>query len=145
MILRLQETDYRPSRWTELDRMNRRVNRLLDEITSPKACAYPLVNVRTNEEGAIVTAELPGMRREEIDVSVIGSAVTIKGNKKVEDAGNEAAHYLRRERRSGEFERTLHLPKRIDRDRVDARYEHGVLTVTAPWNEEERSSKIRVN
>jgi len=145
MILRLQETDFRPSGWTELERMNRHVNRLFEEITTSQTRAYPPVNVSTNEDGAVLTVELPGVRREDIDVSVIGSSVTFRGTKRIDDPAGETVVYHRRERRGGEFERTIRLPKRVDRDRVDAHHEHGILTITAPWKEEEKAARIRIN
>lgn len=78
-----------------------------------------------------VTLDLPGMTEKDVDVEVEGDILTIRGSREIkrEKQGQE---WYRHERFSGEFERSLHLPEGIDPDRVAAKFDRGVLTVTVP-------------
>lgn len=103
----------------------------------------PRVNVWTSPEAARVSVQLPGVDPMEIDLSLEGTSLTLRGERKAVELGdNESLH--RRERASGRFSRTVELPFEVDRDAVSARYEHGVLEVTLPRVESQRPRKIAV-
>ncbi len=93
--------------------------------------ASPRMDVKETDQALVVIAELPGIPEDKIDVSLSGDLLTIKGEKTVERNETEADWHLT-ERSHGRFSRTLRLPEAIDSDRVEAKYEHGVLTVTIP-------------
>ena len=91
----------------------------------------------TGSDGAVITAELPGFAAESFDVSVFGKTVTVKGERKALELEGATAH--RRERQVGSFVRAIELPFRIEADKVDAKYERGVLQITLPRAEADRT------
>ena len=136
----------RRSLWREMDRLQREMGRLLDDV-SPGAGStgeFPPVNVWANEEHALITAELPGIAADTLDVSVVDDTVTLSGERPLEVA-DENVKFHRRERWHGSFSRTLQMPFRIDADAVDASYENGVLQLAVPRAEEDKPRRITVN
>jgi HSP20 family protein len=103
----------------------------------------PRLNVWTNPETAVVTAQLPGIDPADLDLSMDGNTLTLRGERKPLELGeHESLH--RRERVVGQFTRTVELPFEVDNDSVSARYEHGVLEVTLPRAESSKPKKITV-
>jgi HSP20 family protein len=103
------------------------------------------VDVYEEGEQVVVKAEVPGMKREEIDVHVAGDVITISGKKEKEEKV-ERKDYFRYERSAGEFRRAVQLPAEIEPDKVTAQLKDGVLEIRAPKTSEEkaRSRKIEV-
>jgi len=93
---------------------------------------YPPVNLHESGDGYLLTAEVPGVRPEDIDVSIEGATVTLSGQRKVEYAAGEGVSVHRRERQSGTFRRAFELPAEIDLDRARATHGNGVLTLELP-------------
>jgi HSP20 family protein len=104
----------------------------------------PALDVYEDKENFIVKAELPGMKREDIDVSLHGGALSISGERKSETK-HEDAEVHRTERFSGRFQRTVTLPAVVAADKVKAQYKDGVLTVTLPKTEEAKPKQIDVS
>jgi HSP20 family protein len=103
----------------------------------------PQVDV-TEADGEIkVSAELPGLDDEDIDVSLSNDVLTISGEKK-EEKEQEGKDYYRMERSYGSFRRAIPLPAEVDADKVDAIFQKGVLTVTLPKTDETKSKKVTV-
>jgi len=103
----------------------------------------PAVDVYETKENLIVKASIPGTKPEDIDVSVVGDILTIKGEfKKEEDVTEE--NYVRRERRYGSFTRSLTLPASVDADNASADFENGVLKLTLPKRPEARAKTIQI-
>ena len=92
----------------------------------------------------VVTAEVPGVNPEDIDISIEGETLTISGSRS-EEALPEGAEYRRRERSYGEFTRSIELPFRIDAGSVEANFTNGVLNINLPRLPEEKPRKITVN
>ena len=107
---------------------------------------FPAVNIAENENEIVVTAEIPGMENEDLDVSLTGDVLTIRGEKKAEHE-EKGDNYHRMERSYGSFCRSFTLPCDVERDKVDATYKHGVLTLKLPKSEtgKTKSMKIAVN
>ena len=110
---------------------------------------WPRVNVSETEKDLQVTAELPGVDEKNIDVTVSGDQLTIKGEKKseVDEKKDEKGRAFRRiERSYGSFERTMALPFDIDPDKVQATFQNGVLTLTLPKppDVQKKSKKIEI-
>mgnify|MGYP001809919987 CR=1 FL=1 len=124
----------------ELERLRRNMDDLWDGF-SGRAAAYPAVNVWTNQEKLMVTAELPGLKPEELEVSVNGNMLTIHATPRASE-GEPA--YQRRERALGEFHRTIELPCDVDAAKVDARLEKGILAVALPRAEADKPRRIAV-
>jgi HSP20 family protein len=110
----------------------------------------PPVDIFHNGDHEVVlTAELPGMERENIDITVENFVLTIKGEKKFapvtpgHDVKEEQYHHV--ERRYGTFSRSFSLPQTVDAGKVAAEYKHGVLTVRLPLREEAKPRQIKVD
>jgi HSP20 family protein len=128
-------------------RLHREVDRLFSDSftmaggrTAPN---YPAINVWTNEDGAVVTAELPGVDANDIDISVVNDSLTLSGERKVEGL-EEGNQYHRRERGYGKFNRTFQLPFKVEADNVDALFENGILHLSLPRAEADKPRKITV-
>jgi HSP20 family protein len=131
------------SPWQEMERMRREMNRLLSSTgTRRVAPGYPAMNVWTNQDGAVVTAELPGLSPEDIDISVVGDTLTVRGSRQAEELDN--VQYHRRERNYGKFSRTFQLPFQVEAGNVDASFEKGVLYISLPRAEADKPRKIEV-
>jgi HSP20 family protein len=136
--------------WREFKRMEDRMKRLRDSLghtfleypfTSPSE--FPAVNVWTNEDGAVVTTEIPGVDPQSIDISVMGKSVTLRGSRQPEEIKKEES-YHRRERWEGQFSRIIELPFDIETNKVGARFSKGILYITLPRAEADKPRKIAV-
>lgn len=96
----------------------------------------------TNEE-VVVKATLPGVKPEEVDITITGNTLTIRGESKQENEIKEE-NYIRRERRSGSFSRSVTLPGGLKSDKAEATFEDGVLTLKVPKSEEIKPKSIKV-
>ena len=137
-------------RWdpfSEISGMRRSMDRLFDDFWTPtiwrqRERAFP-VDLYETDDSVVARAALPGVNPEDVDVSVSGDLLTIKGESKHEEK-EERERFLRRELSYGAFSRTLPLPTSVDPEKATADYEEGVLTVTLPKAEEGRTRKIEV-
>jgi HSP20 family protein len=100
------------------------------------------MNVWTNEDGAVATAELPGFDLESIDISIVGDTLNVSGSREPEDVGE--GRYHRRERGCGSFTRSFQLPFQVAGVAVEATFERGVLRIVLPRAEEDKPKKITV-
>ena len=91
----------------------------------------PAVDVVQDGEDLVVRAEIPGAKPEDVDITVHNGVLTISG-KLEEEREEERSGYLVKERRSGSFRRSLHLPQDVDEDQIKANFENGVLEVRIP-------------
>jgi HSP20 family protein len=104
---------------------------------------YPPVNIWAKDDDVVVSAELPGVKAEDLDLSITKSTLTIKGERKSDEPG-EGVTVHRQERLSGSFAKTVKLPEQVDAEKASASYEHGVLTVTLPKSPEAKPKQITV-
>jgi len=128
---------------TEMQRLQRDMNRLFSGATELYAHDFPAVNVWRGEDGVIVAAELPGIDPAKLDISVVGDSLTLSGSREPE-ALKEGDNYHRQERSYGKFARTLQLPFHVDTLKVEAKYEKGVLRIALPRVEAEKPKKIAI-
>jgi HSP20 family protein len=103
----------------------------------------PALDVYQNNDNVVAMIELPGMKKEEIEISLHDGMLTISGERKSESAQGDRAD--RSERLIGKFRRSITLPTRIDANNVSASYKDGILTVTLPKAEEAKPKQIQVN
>jgi len=104
--------------------------------------AYPPVNVFRKADDFIIIAELPGVKKSDLDVQVKGRTIRVTGAKTVGYQEKAAVH--RRERLAGRFDRAVTMPVEIDPDRVKAEYRDGVLALFLPRAESEKPKSIKV-
>ena len=103
----------------------------------------PSVEVYEKGDNFVVRAELPGMKKEELDISVLGDTLTIKGERKTESEVKEEDYY-RCELCYGKFSRSVALPTAVEAGKVEANYENGILEITLPKAKEAKPKKIDV-
>ena len=102
----------------------------------------PALDLYQNNDNVVAVIELPGMRKEEIEISLHDGTLTIGGERKSEATNGEKAE--RTERYIGKFRRSIALPVRVDANKVSATYRDGILTVTLPKAEEAKPTQIQV-
>ncbi|MBN1521613.1 MAG: Hsp20/alpha crystallin family protein [Candidatus Aureabacteria bacterium] len=105
--------------------------------------AYPQVNIWTNEDGAIITSEVPGIDPKKIDLEIIGNQITFTVELP-ERAAGENICYIRNELQTGKFTRELRLPFNIDADKTSAEYAKGVLRITVKKAEKDKPKKLQI-
>jgi len=104
----------------------------------------PPIDLFEDKDNFVVRAELPGMKKEDIDISLHDGSLSISGERKAEEKYQEAEVY-RAERFFGRFQRTITFPTPVAADKVQAQYKDGLLTVTLPKTEEAKPKHIDVN
>jgi HSP20 family protein len=103
----------------------------------------PALDLYQSSDNIVAVVELPGMRKEDIEISLHDGTLTISGERKRESSGGEKAE--RTERYVGRFRRSIALPTRVDANKVSATYEDGILKVTLPKAEEAKPKQIQVS
>lgn len=128
----------------ELRCLQREMNRLFDGYEPQTVMSrFPALNVWGNAENVVVTAEIPGMEPDELEINVMNNQLTLKGERKADKPTEEAVCH-RSEREVGKFVRTMHLPFAVENDKVSAKYENGVLTVVMPRHEATKPRRIEI-
>jgi HSP20 family protein len=126
--------------------MDRLWNRFLGETGLARRFGEewsPSVDVSENKDSILIKAELPGLEAKDVDVSISGDMLTIKGEKKKEqEEKDEQHHYV--ERFYGSFQRSFRIPVNVKTDQIDAAFDKGVLKVTLPKTEEAKKKEIKV-
>lgn len=141
--------EWRPFR--EVSRLRREMDRLWEDYFGPGRRGLrplemewaPAVDVSETADQVVVKAEVPGIEVKDIDISLTGDMLTIKGEKKSErEEKGESYHLV--ERSYGSFARSLKLPAVVDADKIEATYDKGVLTITCPKKEEVKPKAIEI-
>jgi HSP20 family protein len=110
---------------------------------APSSGSYPPLNIWANEESALITAEIPGAKTDSLEINVTGDTLSVSGTRESEGLP-EGSKYHRKERSTGQFERSIQLPYTIDVEKVKAQYNHGILEIILPRIEAEKPKKINV-
>jgi HSP20 family protein len=129
--------------FAELRRMQSEMNRLFGGYTAATARDFPPVNVWLGENSVVVTAELPGVTREDVDLNLQDDVLSLAG-KREPKAQEENVSWQRRERAYGSFSRAIQLPFRVDPNKVQARFNNGVLEIELERLEADRPKKIEI-
>ena len=151
-LIRYQPPELAP--WSALDRWSNLRNELNSLFEMPLWSSFgrggqlftgwsPALDLYQSSDNVIAVVELPGMRKEDIDISLHDGTLTISGERKRESKGGEKAE--RTERYFGAFRRSIALPTRVDTSKVSATYKDGILKVTLPKAEEAKPKQIQVS
>lgn len=105
---------------------------------------FPETDIYDSGDKLVVKTDLPGLKKEDIDIRIQGNTLFIKGEKKHEDKVKDMG-YLKAERFYGSFERALPLKEHVKADDIEAKYQDGVLTVLVPKKEEAVAKQIKIN
>jgi HSP20 family protein len=141
---------------TDLQTVTQRMDRLFDEMMGRtfrravdeggvRGSWAPAVDILEKKDAIVIRADLPGFKAEDVEVTVDNGVLTIRGERKFEEA-SQGATYHRVERSFGLFERTFTLPNSVDVSKVEARFKDGEMNVNLPKREElkPRSVKVKV-
>ncbi|MDR2947453.1 MAG: Hsp20/alpha crystallin family protein [Candidatus Adiutrix sp.] len=138
-----------PSFW-ELEKMRDHMETIYNTLAGSVSSqlrknfgVFPLINLSEDDERLYLTCELPGADPGQLEVSVKGETLNLRGRVGSDGPGAEV-NFHRRERESGAFRRTLTLPVKVEADRVDAVFKNGVLTVTMPKSAEAKAHRVSV-
>ncbi len=104
---------------------------------------FPPMNIYDDGESYIARAELPGVDPNDIDITITGDTLNIRGKREIKQLSG-ASSYHRRERKSGEFKRAFNLPDKVDSSKVSAGCKHGILEIRLPRAEESKQRKIEI-
>jgi len=130
--------------------LHRHMDRLFDDVLrGPRVLTWEpaelgfALDVYENDDAVVVKAALPGVRPDEVDISVTDDILTIKGETKSEEETKDGS-YHRRELRYGAFARSIALPTLVDHEKAEATFENGILTITLPKAEEVKPKSIKI-
>jgi HSP20 family protein len=132
--------------WKEFGTLSHRLNRLLDpreEQNDYLGSWSPTVDIYDTGGEVVIHAELPGMKKEDIDIRVENNVLTVRGKKERKEEVKEEG-YFRSERSFGSFSRSFSLPTTVDVKKIAAEYKEGVLTLSLPKAEEAKPRQIEV-
>src|SRR5262249_52104112 len=127
------------------------MNRLFDTVfgaptnVSTGRMWAPLCDVSETKDDLVLSFELPGVNEKDINVSITGDVLSVKGERRMQEpaTGNDSYHRL--ERAYGKFERTVELPMPVQADKIKATYREGLLTVKLPKAEEVKAREIKID
>ena len=137
-----------PFSWRDMDRLRRDMDKFFESSIPrwqrQRTTGFPAINVYTQkDEGILVTAELPGVHPDDLNISVTADTLTLTGSRQAEEM-SDSYQYHRRERGVGEFNRTFQLPYTVNKEQVEASFQNGVLRISLPRAEAEKPKQISV-
>lgn len=136
-----------PTSWDPFRDFQREVGRLFETLGSPQPWRVPRgvppINLHEAEGQYILTTPLPGMKPDEVELSISGETLTIRGERRRPE-GVAEENYRRQERDIGRWSRSITLPNRVETAGVTAHFAYGLLTVTIPKAEQSRARQINV-
>ncbi|MGV3774143.1 MAG: Hsp20/alpha crystallin family protein [Verrucomicrobiales bacterium] len=131
----------------QLQTLREEINRFFDLSDTGNSDALntwaPALDIYEDKEALLVTAEIPGMKKEDISISLHEGVLTVAGERKNEKS-YEGSQTSRSERFFGRFQRSISLPKKVDSDHVKATYKDGILTIHLPKTAEAKPRQIEV-
>jgi len=125
----------------EMDRIFNAVGRPLNLRSVPRG-TFPAVNVYDRGNETVLVAEMPGVKSEDVELTVVGDSITLQGHREEQPTENE--QYYRRERPMGAFTRTVTLPTAVNPEKIKAEYHDGVLRVSMEKAEQAKSRKVEI-
>jgi len=137
----------------ELREIQNAINRVFDDtlLRKPRrrrsgelTLWEPPIDIIETKDGYKITAELPGIDKNDVDISVSGNTLTIKAEKKQEKV-EEGENYYLSERAYGLFQRQITIPEGVETDKIKASFKNGVLEITLPKGEEAKPKKIKIS
>jgi HSP20 family protein len=139
-------TRWEPMR--EMMSLREAMDRLFDDaftrpISVSGVSGMPAIDMYQTNDDVVVKATLPGLKTEDVDITVTGETLTLRGEFKQENEQKESNYHIR-EQRYGTFERSILLPTDVKADKASANFENGILTITMPIAEEVKPKSIMI-
>lgn len=137
--------------WTEMNSLQRQLNRIFDDALSPASLAefgnfskVPPAELTENDNNLVLKLEVPGIDPKDINIEAMAKSISISGDRKSETV-TEEQNNTRSEFRYGSFQRVIPLPVKIQNTEVKAEYQNGILYLTLPKAEAEKNKVVKVN
>lgn len=139
---------------SDLRNLQREVDRVFDTFFRPSresdeessAMWRPRVDLAETDDAYQIHVDVPGMRKEDIDINFQNGQLTVSGERRAETSeSDEKRNYMRVERSYGRFYRSFSLPNTVAIDQIEANYENGVLNIRVPKTEEQRPRRIEIS
>jgi len=130
--------------FSEMERLRREMNDLFSNYgTASGSSTYPLMNIYDDKDNILVIAELPGLAKEQVNITFSDGILTVSG-KQQPLAKAKGMTVVRKERSEGDFEKTLRVPTQIKQDAIKAAFSNGILSITLPKAEEVKPKTIAI-
>lgn len=130
--------------WRELEKMRREIDTIFSSGGRVGGnYTFPLFNVYEGKDDIVVTAELPGMSKEEVNISFVEGTLTVSGNKKPLEKVKDMT-VIRQERAEGTFEKSIRIPSKVEQEKINASFSEGILSITLPKAEEAKPKTITI-
>ncbi len=147
-LIRFTEQPRFMNPWAEFERIRQGLDALSRNMLSEgrvamPATVYPPLNIYETKDELIIKAELPGVKAEDLEISLEGDTLTMQGQRKKTEE-NEKTSYHRREIEAGSFSRALTLPTKVDPDKISAKLADGILTITLQKADEVKPRHIEI-
>jgi len=142
-----------PDRWepfSELEQVTQRMRRMLEQtigggwpspLLTEGAGWSPFVDIEEQDDTYVLEAELPGVKRDDVNIEVVGNELSITGEIKEKE---RKGALRRRTRRTGRFEYRVRLPEQVDASKIEASLDQGVLTIRVPKSERSQRQQIEI-
>lgn len=135
----------------EMSRLSSEMNSLMEDLwggreprESLRGAWIPAADIQESADELKISLELPGMTKDDVEVTIDNGVLSIRGERQFEDA-KEGETYHRVERSYGQFERAFQMPRSVDPEKVKARFDNGVLTLSLAKREESKPKQIQVD
>lgn len=147
-IVRFADQKFFRNPWADFERMRRDLDVFFQGTTGPdsggRPTVFPALNISEDSANIYVRAEIPGVPSSEVEISIEGDTLTVRGERKTCMA-NEKYSYHRRELECGRFSRAIALPAKVQVDKVEAKASNGIVTISLPKAEAVKPRQIKVN
>jgi len=130
--------------FNEMDRLRREMNTVFSGYgRSGGTATYPLINGYEDKDTIVLTAELPGLTKEQVSITYSDGVLTLSGKQEIPVRLKEMCA-IRKERSEGAFEKTVRIPTKINQDAINASFSNGILTITMQKAEEAKPKTIAI-
>jgi HSP20 family protein len=140
-MTRLPQSPIGITGWPEIDGIRRQLEQVFTELTHDTPTRLPAIELSHTNAAIVLTAELPGISSNNLDIEVTRNTVSLKGESK---PTTTAAQVYHSERRTGSFQRLISLPIAVDHTSATAEFAHGILTLTLPKLQEVKSTAVKI-
>jgi len=134
------------SAFEDLDSLRREMDSLMERTQrfyTGTGANYPLVNIYNQDDRVVVVAEVPGLRKEDLDISFLDGALKLSGERRAPELGEKVVQ-LREERGFGRFEKSVRIPLEVDADQIRAQLTDGILQIELPKSERVKPRQIAI-
>ncbi|MGD9202364.1 MAG: Hsp20/alpha crystallin family protein [Chitinispirillia bacterium] len=129
----------------EMNRLRKEMNGIFSNYghANGTAATFPLLNAYEDKDNVLVTAELPGLTKDQVNITFSDGVLTLSGKQEIPEKLKEMG-VIRKERSEGDFEKTLRIPMKVNQESISASFSNGILSITLPKAEEAKPKTISI-